>query len=614
MPLEFTSAGRPVQLSPGTSMQLEYNSPLFDEDTLKGTFSYSIGVPAGPNGPLYGWPERPDSATEPGAQLPAEVGLDGLPLLTGSQRIKSASASKYSVSVQAGLSGAGLSGRQLSSFAYGGLRTVPRWVSAGLDGGGNPILVPGLPLHANEVVASPAAYGYVFAPLRNEYVSEAIKAQPGYDPAKIDPLSFPQETVNSWSTGVAPALGLPATGTFFYNADFTVPGGIVFGTYRLLPNFCPFPRLRYLLQAICEESGLRVDVGQLLPGELGDLVVVTNALFVDRGDLTELRFSLADVVPALTVAELLAALRQDFGIVVYLDPLTQRVRSCYLAEQVAVGAPYADLSAQLAGTPEVSLDVAKGCVLTYHVDSDDELTKDLLSKQPDPTLVLPAVATVGDLPASALILSENPAAGQVRLVEALDTWYTCTLSYLDGVSVKLTWAPLAPALPSIAVAGGGEAQEQATCYTLALPTRLQPYSTILAPIPAISQPAYHADDTGQEAVSRSSALRLLFYNGLQPASDGVSLYPQLSHRSRSGAYSVRLAGPQGTYAQWLKEWLPVKLRASSYKQALALTALDLARLDLSKPLRLDGVPYLVRKLSVTLPLRKPATAELVRLF
>lgn len=616
MPLEFTSAGRPVHLSPGTSMQLEYNSPLFDEDTLKGTFSYSIGVPAGPNGPLYGWPERPDSATEPGAQLPAELGLDGLPLLTGTQRIKSASASKYSVSVQAGLSGAGLSGRQLSSFAYGGLRTVPRWVSAGFDGGGNPVQVPGLPLHANEVAANPAAYGYVFAPLRNEYVTEAIKALPGYDPAKIDPLAFPQEMVNSWSTGVAPAPGLPTTGTFFYNADFLTPGGGgLFGnSYRLLPNFCPFPKLRYLLQAICEESGLRVDVGQLLPGELGDLVVVSNAVFVDRGDLTELRFSLADVVPALTVAELLAAVRQDFGIVVYIDPLTQRVRSCYLAEQVAVGAPYADLSEQLADAPEVSLDVAKGCLLTYHVDSDDELTKDLLSKQPDPTLVLAPVATVGDLPASALILSENPVAGQVRLVEALDTWYTCTLAYLDGVRVKLVWVPLAPALPSIAVAGGGEAQEQATCYTLALPTRLQPYSNILASIPAISQAAYRADDTGQEAVSRSSALRLLFYNGLQPASDGTSLYPQLSPRSRSGAYSVRLAGPQGTYAQWLKEWLPVKLRASSYKQALALTALDLARLDLSRPLRLDGVPYLVRKLSATLPLRKPATAELVRLF
>jgi hypothetical protein len=615
MPLEFTSAGRPVRLSPGTSTQLEYNSPLFDEDVIKGTFSYSFGVPAGPNGPLYGWPERPDGAAQPGARLPAELALDGLPLLSGAQRIKSASASKYSVSVQAGLSGAGLSERQLSSFAYGGLHEVPRWSNVG---GVASYLVPGLPLHANEVVANPDVYGYVFAPLRNEYITQQMKDLPGFDPTKIDPLAFPQETVNIWSIGVAAAPGLPTTGTFYYNVNFTVPGGVLYGgLYRLLPNYCPFPKLRYLLQAIFEESGLLVDLGRLLPGELGDLVVVTNAVFVDRGDLNTLRFSLADVVPALTVAELLAALRQDFGIVVYVDPFTQRVRSCYLAEQVAPAADYADWSALLAGAPEVSIDEPQGLVLTYRVDGADELTKDVLGKQPDPALLRPAVATVAALPATAVILTENPADGQVRLVEDTDTYYVCTIAYLDGVSVRVSWKPLAPALPSIAVAGGGEEQAQATCYTPELPTRMQLYSTIMADIPAISQPAYHADQeqaAGEEQVSRSSELRLLFYNGLQLASDGVSLYPQLSHRSRSGAYSVRLAGPRGTYAQWLQDWLPVKLRASSYKQALLLTPLDLARLDLTQPLRLAGVPYLVRKLSVAVPLRKPATAELVRLF
>jgi hypothetical protein len=322
-------------------------------------------------------------------------------------------------------------------------------------------------------------------------------------------------------------------------------------------------------------------------------------------------------MPALTVAQLLSALRQDFGIVVYIDPVSQRVRSRYLVEQVAAGAPYTDLSERVAAAPEVSINEPQGQLLTYHVDSSDELTKDVLSRQPDPTLLLPAVATVADLPATAIILVDNPVAGQVRLVEELDMYYTCTLSYLDGVSLTLHWLPLAPALPSIAVEGGGEEQAQATCYTVELPTRMELYTDIMAPVPAISQPAYHADQeqtTGSDQVSRSSELRLLFYNGLQPASDGVSLYPQLSHRSQSGAYSVRLAGPQGTYAQWLKDWLPVKLRATSYKQPLLLTPLDLARLDLTQPLRLAGVPYLVRKLSATLPLTKPASAELVRLF
>ena len=610
MPLEFTSAGRPVHLAADTSMQLELNSPVFDEDTIKGMFSYSFGIPAGPNGPLYGWPERPDG-TLAGAQLPAELALDGLPLLTGTQRVKAASASKYSVSLQAGLSGAGLSERLLSSFAYGGLREVPRWVSGG---SGADYSVPGLPLHANEVAANPSEYDYVFAPLRNEYVSEAVKAQPGYDPATVDPQAYPLETVNRFGVNPTQILGMPAGGSFIYNTDFTVPGGVIFGTYRLFGAFCPFPRLRHVLRYIFEESGLSVDWEHLLPGELGDLVLVSNAVLVDRGDLEVLRFSLADVVPALTVAQLLAALRQDLGLVVYQDPATGRMRSGALRERVQPGSAALDLSHCLAGAPEATFDEAAGLTLTYHVDGADELTKDLLGQQPDPAVLLPSVATVADLPATAELLSENPQNGQVRLVRESDTYYVCSLGYLDGVSTRLTWQRLALALPAIKVNGGGQDQAQATCYTAELTTNLTVYTVITASLPAISQPPYRADleQEGTDRVSRSAELRLLFYNGMQLCSDGVSRYPQLSHRSAS--YSTRLGGEQGTYAQWLKDWLPVKLAGLSFKQPLLLTPLDLARLDLSQPLHLADVPYLMRKLSVTVPLKKAATAELVRLF
>lgn len=613
MPLEFTSAGRPVHLGAGTSVQLELNSPLFDEDTLKGSFSYSFNVPAAPNGPLYGFPERPDGATRPGAQLPAELSLDGVPLLTGAQRLKSASASKYSVSFQAGLSGANLSERLLSSFSYGGLRSCPRWVSLPVAGG-PAVQYPGLVQHANAVVASPADYDYVFAPLRNEFLSERVQGLPGFDPKTLDPLNYPPETVNKWTVLPVPLLGMPAGGSFTYNVNFTVPGGVVLTEFRLLDPFCPFPKLRYVLQAICEESGLGVDSAHFLPGELSDLVLVSNAVLVDRGPAATLRFSLADVVPELTVAELLAALRQDLGVVVYVAPDSGLVRTAYLRERVAPGAPALDLSRCLAGAPEVSVDVPAGLTLATHVDAADELSKDLRTRQPDPSLVLPSVATVADLPATAVILTENPQPGQARLVESRDTWYACTLAYLDGLRVTLTWAELVVNLPTVPVAGGGDEQEQATYYTVERPTRLGVDASPGAPtalLPAISQEPYQAS---QPKSVRSNALRLLFYNGLQPDSGGVATYPQLSHHSASGAYSVRVHGPQGTYAQWLQQWLPIKLAASSYKQPLLLTPLDLARLDLSQPLHLAGVPYLVRKLSVTVPLRKAASAELVRLF
>jgi hypothetical protein len=595
--LELTSDERPVHLNPGTSVQLEYNSPLFDEDTIKGAFSYSLGIPAGPNGELYGWPERPDRAGEPGARLPAKLADDGLPLLTGSQRVKSASAQKYSINLQSGLSGANLSERQLSSFDYGGWREVPRWVPL-------PLLPSvagyGLALHANEVVANPADYDYVFAPLRNEF--ESTNA-----PLPLTP-ALPH-TVNMWTVLPIPILGMPAGGTFTYaGGDFAVPGSAA-PLSREQPPYCPFPRLRYVLQAICEESNLAVDLPGLLPGELGELVIVGNAQLVDRGDATMIRFSLADVLPALTVAELLAALRQDLGIVVYVDQLTQRVRTAQLGERVAADAAYVDLTAQLAGYPEVTVEESAGLTLTSQVDSSDELTKDVLEKQPDPRLVLPAVSTVADLPRSALV-SDAPKTGQMRLVEEESMYYACTIVGGTLVSADLSWAQLVPALPAVLVNGGGDEQAQRICYTAALPTELQSGSGVTIPWPAISQAPYRADQT---AVERSPALRLLFYRGLQLASDGIMSCPQLSHLSPSGELSLRLSGPTGTYQQLLQAWLPIKLRGTSYKQALLLSSLDLSRLDLTRQLWLDGVAYLVKKLSATVPLKKATIVELVRL-
>ncbi|MVN77836.1 hypothetical protein GO988_16005 [Hymenobacter sp. HMF4947] len=610
--LELTSAGRPVHLSPGTSTQLELNSPLFDEDVIKGQFSYSFPVPAGPNGPLYGFPERPDGDGAPGALLPAELSDDGLPLLVGQQRIKTASTSKYSVSVQAGLSGANLSERALSSFEYGGLRDVPRQVPGGLDGGGNPVFIPGLVQHANQVVANPDAYGYVFAPLRNEYLTDDEKKLLSSSGTVLNPTDYPPATVNKWVVYPGPIFGMPAGGSFTYSISFAVPGGVQLGTYSLLPYYCPFPKLRYVLQAIFEESGLLVDVAQLLPGELGDLVIVGNAQLVDRGDLTTLRFSLADVLPAMSVAELLAAIRQDLGIVVYVDPATRYVRTVYLAERVAASAEYVDLTTRLAGDPEATIDEAAGLTLTYKVDSEDELTKDLVDKQPDLTLLLPAVATLADLPHLADIAADNPQNGQVRLVQALDMYYVCALSYLDGVRVTLTWTPLVLSLAPLQVNEGGDEQARVLCYTATRNTLLYqgPNADYGVPLPALSQPPYLAS---QKEVERSSSLRLLFYNGLQLAPDGVSPYPQLSAVSASGARTLYLGGTAGTYAQLLSAWLAVKLRPVSYKVPLLLTPLDLARLDLTQPLRLDGVPYLVRKVQATVPLQKPATLELVRL-
>ncbi|WP_210521590.1 hypothetical protein [Hymenobacter terricola] len=620
--LDLRSNNRPVRLSPGTSVQLEYHSPLFDEDVVRGSFSYAFTVPAPPNGPLYGFPERLDADATPGAELPAELYDDGLPLLVGTQRVRTASAVKYSVNLSGALGAlaTSLSGRALAAFAYGGVRQLPP--GEPLGGAGSLLQLPGWVRHANEVALHPEAYDYVFAPVRCDDFYPA--------PALADGEVRQPIVLNPWVTADPAAFnyGLPAGGSFAYlgvmkYADFN---GVTLPVYGQLAS--PFPRLRYVLRCLFEESGLRVDEPNFLPGELGDLVIFSPANAVrcapDAAGVVQSSFHLADALPDLTVAQLLAALRRDLGLVVLLDEAAQRVRTALLRDVVAEPAgTVPDLTAALAGPAEVTIDDAATYQLVYQLDPDDVLATALLKQEPDPATLSPAVETLADLPATAPL----GAAAQTRLVRQEDAYYQSRPTLFQNPTT-LAWTLLGPALAGVAVGGaGGDEVAQGSCYTLLgeVPVRRDPqhpldYDPAAAArlqVPALSRPGYEPGNPDPKAAARPAVLRLLFYRGMQPASDGT-LYPLVTPLATNqagaavGALSLRLAGPAGTYEQLLRGWLQVKRRGVAVKQPLRLSTLDLARLDLSRKIRLDGVEYLVRTLTASVPLRKPATAELVR--
>ncbi|WP_375418143.1 hypothetical protein [uncultured Hymenobacter sp.] len=650
--LELSSAGRPVALSPGTSLQLELNSPLFDEEVVRGSFAYSFSIPAFPNGPLYGFPERLDADQPPGAELPAELRLDGLPLLLGTQRVRSAGEKKYSVSLNGTLGGlaAALSRRAIPSFEYGGLRQMPPAQPYGGGEVGGLLQVPGWVLHANEVVRHPESYDYVFAPVRVDNFYEPAPAATDPPPAAVPPI-----VLNPWvaNSNAANAYGLPAGGTFtpngfigYQRVRLTLPnifgsGGL--GTVQpttpsgetiVLPVFgqlaCPFPRLRYVLRCIFEESGQRLDEPRFLPGELGELVIVSphNALSgrPDPAGVLQSSFRLADALPDVSVAQLLLALRRGLGVVVDTDPATGLVYTRYLHELVATPAAEADdWTGRLAGPAEVEIAGASALKLVYETDPDDALTKDLLQQAPDPATLGPAVDTLAELPRVGLV-GLPP---ETRLVRQAGAYYRSRATYSAASTTELSWFFLAEQLDGVQVGGaGGPEQAQGFAFTQlgrapfqldpANAYQLDPRATEFMEVPAMRRPGFEPGNLDPTAPGRPTALRLLFWRGLQPASDGTSLYPLLTplHTNQAGQtvgqLSLRLSGPAGTYVQLLRGWLEVQRRGVVVKQALRLSSLDLGRLDLSRKVRLDGVEYFVRKLSPTVPLRKPVGAELVR--
>ena len=232
-------------------------------------------------------------------------------------------------------------------------------------------------------------------------------------------------------------------------------------------------------------------------------------------------------------------------------------------------------------------------------------------------------------------LAELPATGnfglpaETRLVRQEAAYYRSRSSWAGtGTVANLSWDYLAPQLEGVEVGGpDGEEIGQGLAFTQlakapfqvdpANPYQLDPNAATFMEVPAVARPGFEPADTRATATPRPAALRLLFWRGMQPASDGT-LYPLVTplHTNQAGQVvgqlSTRLGGPAGTYAQLLRGWLEVKRRNLVVKQPLRFTSLDLARLDLTRKVRLDGVEYLVRKLSATVPLRKPVGAELVR--
>jgi hypothetical protein len=601
--LELTSNGTPIVLTPGTSVQLEYNSPLFDEEVLQGNFSYGLSVPAAPNGEVYGYPELPENAASAPRELPATLSDDGHVLLEGIQQLRAASPTRYAVNVIGGLNAVvgQLHQRKIHSFCYGGPRTLPLFVPLEPQ---YPAM-PGIVAHANDVVRNPKDYDYVFAPLAN----------PSFlDPEKPNPNTF----VNPWAHEPEPIFGQPEEGTFAY--FFTV--GQVPGSSSPPPEqppMCPFPWLRYVLSSIFSEAGFRIEQEAFMPGELADLVIAGNAC-INSADMLGFpaAFQLADVLPDLTVAELLYKLRNDFGLVVVMSD-EQTVRTIY-HKDLPGNPDYIDLTHLASAARETEYGEPKGVTLTYTVDPADQAFEGLLNdltmyEQGEP------VALLSDLPTQVAVVYDAQGvpslpAQQIRLVEEKQAYYLGRYYYAHGQATSyVSWAFYSLDHASYLVAGGGEEFAQGLTTTR-MDVRTFTYATGNTGLyPCMDQPGYILG----RKVPRSTALRLLFWRGMQPMQGTDRFYPMLSTGNTNllgetvGECTLRLGGEDGTVSKWLSAWLRVKLTPSLMKDSWALSSFELSQLNYIRKVRIDGVDYLVRKVSATVPMRKRATVQLVKL-
>jgi len=98
--------------------------------------------------------------------------------------------------------------------------------------------------------------------------------------------------------------------------------------------------------------------------------------------------------------------------------------------------------------------------------------------------------------------------------------------------------------------------------------------------------------------------RLLFWNGLQAGLPVAT--------ASRGVYSLFWTGPTGLATMFWKETEQHRQRRFYLERELALDSVDLATLDFSKKVHINGVDYFVVNVAITLPIKEPAKTLLVK--
>lgn len=121
-----TDSWRQVQLKPGTTLSVERNSPIFDDEGTSGDLSYPFNVPAEPNRALFGFIEMPQAQRS--APISYECTLYDGPvlILMGLLKIRRTANKEYVVNVtgQVGAFAADFSGKKLKEIDLGS-QTIP---------------------------------------------------------------------------------------------------------------------------------------------------------------------------------------------------------------------------------------------------------------------------------------------------------------------------------------------------------------------------------------------------------------------------------------------------------------------------------------------------------
>lgn len=326
----INSLGQTLQLFPDTSISIERNNPLFnDDDKLFEDISYSFKVPASANNKVFFQSGHLVEANNSVYKIPVQCIVAGLPFYAGSIKY-SFIAGDFEALL---LLNFGALAEKLKTVTLTDIYTDEIFE--------NPITA----YFMKTVCENPQNYPFSFFPVKNT----------NWDGVG----AYHYNTVNSWDHQ-------NQYFSHFYTNDIT-------GTPPPFTGQSAYFKLKYILQKVFDYLGLPPE-GSFMDDEETDKIYLYNRIYVTNF----MRESSYYFPKGYTISEFLKLLKNDprFKLSISFDMMKGIVKVESYKSQIK-SAAIADLRAYASGVEEISLPETNGYLISLKPDNEDDLFKDV---------------------------------------------------------------------------------------------------------------------------------------------------------------------------------------------------------------------------------------------
>jgi len=571
--------GEAVDLSPDSSISIEEESPVFDQDTIPGGFSFPFELPTTPkNNRIFSHPGRIQAKTQGGLDIPFQLFNNGKYIGSGTATVQKATDRSYRTYLQvaSGDFAGKISGKKLSEVDFGGTRTwefIPDYVYPESDFALFPVYNPDF-MDGTE---------YQAAWLANKNRLNSHESGDWYDM---------ENTVMSISP--YPYLAYVVS-RVFYHFGFQIDENILASDpdFRKLVIYNNRDASNFTtIITTTTKTIYDTRTGSWAPHQQ---TVKVSTLTQDLGD-----WNLKDFLPDILISDFILAIRNLLNLA-FIVTSHESIRIMKRQDLVAFGSPVS-LANKYIGRPLVAVSPSiSGLYLRWtHEENDKLFSEGFKNIYEDESLLRPPVQTMDELEAL------TPTVNEIRLIVSYGQYYQYSTEEVDGVTTY-SWKFFSNDFQDLKI---GSNLEEFTTKASTLP--MIHYQREIGG-PFIRCP--HAEQLSSSVIRSTSlpcSLRLLLYQGMVEDSLGT-LYPYGSSDAfgpggsllSGSSLSLRWDSATGLYEQLWKGYLAWW----NTRKTVTWTIVDPSLLDFTTIYEIEKNHYILKKKTLTITGQGPEPGD-----